>query len=173
MSFKQYAASELPANLPDAEAEARHGRVQLLQRRALSLRKGADGRARRRYAAYKRSHTQLQHRDYFATRKDEEWMRQQFDPRRLEEAAKQRTEAAVQAAAEFSLAAALEPQPSAPDAADAPVVRLAAAATARRHHPRNALTGFCASDCGAGETLGARRGASTHAVCSFEQRKGA
>jgi hypothetical protein len=47
-------------------------------------------------------------------------------------------QAAVQAAAEFSLAAALEPQPSAPDAADAPAVRLAAAATARRHPPRKA-----------------------------------
>jgi hypothetical protein len=62
-------------------------------------------------------------------------MRQQFDPRRLEEAAKQRTEAAAQAAADFSLAAALEAQPSAPDAADAPAVRLATAATARRRPP--------------------------------------
>ena len=50
-------------------------------------------------------------------------MRQQFDPRRLEEAAKQRAEAAVQAAAEFSLAAALEAQPVAPDSTDEPTAR--------------------------------------------------
>ena len=51
-------------------------------------------------------------------------MRQQFDPRRLEEAAKMRAEAAVQAAAEFSLAAALaETQPAAPGTADEPTAR--------------------------------------------------
>ena len=51
-------------------------------------------------------------------------MRQQFDPRRLEEAAKQRAEAAVQAAAEFSPAAALvEAQPAATDTADEPTAR--------------------------------------------------
>jgi hypothetical protein len=59
----------------------------------------------RRYADYKRAHSQLHHRDFFVLHKDDEWMRQQFDPRRLEEAVKQRCEAALQAAAEFDVAA--------------------------------------------------------------------
>jgi hypothetical protein len=116
MSFKQFAASELPANLSEAEAEARCGRARF--REALGA--AADIMFPHRYAEYKRNFAQQQHREYFAAHKDEEWMRQQFDPRRLEEAAKQRAESAVQAAAEFSLAAALEAQPAAPDAADEP-----------------------------------------------------
>ena len=117
MSFKQFAASELPANLSEAEAEARCGRARL----RAALGSAADGTCR--YAEYKRSFAQQQHREYFAAHKDEEWMRQQFDPRRLEEAAKLRAEAAVQAAAEFSLAAALAETQPAPDTADEPTAR--------------------------------------------------
>jgi uncharacterized membrane protein len=120
MSFKQFAASELPANLSEAEAEARCGRARF--REALGA--AADIMFPHRYAEYKRNFAQQQHREYFAAHKDEEWMRQQFDPRRLEEAAKLRAEAAVQAAAEFSLAAALaETQPAAPGTADEPTAR--------------------------------------------------
>ena len=63
-------------------------------------------------------------------------MRQQFDPRRLEEAAKQRAESAVQAAAEFSLDAALaETTPTAPDTADEPAARARLAAVAYVREP--------------------------------------
>lgn len=61
----------------------------------------------RRYEEYKRAHSQLHHRDYFVLHKDDEWMRQQFDPRRLEATWLQRREAAALGAADFDVTAAL------------------------------------------------------------------
>ena len=61
-----------------------------------------------RYVEYARSHSQLQHRDYFFSHKEDEYMRQQFDPRRLEETVKERTTAAAEAAAAFDAADALK-----------------------------------------------------------------
>ncbi len=82
-----------------------------------------DTLSRARYASYKRAHSELQHQEFFVQHKEDEWMRQQFDPRRLEETLKQRAEAALQAAAEFDAAAALEPDAAAADVTAEPAVR--------------------------------------------------
>jgi len=60
------------------------------------------------YSLYKSEHGSLFHKKYFHSHMNEEWIRQQFDPRRLEVLSKLRTESASLAAEEFDVAAALQ-----------------------------------------------------------------
>ena len=90
--------------------------------RLLPLTVGRSSQTLDRYVQYKSEHGLASHKKYFLAHKDEEWLRQQFDPRRLEVAYKQRAEAAVVAAADFDVAAV---QSGVEALATGPAVRLA------------------------------------------------
>jgi len=62
----------------------------------------------RRYAAYKRERGVQYYQEYWQAHKDEELLRQQFDPRRLQHLLEERTAAARVAAAAFDLGPALK-----------------------------------------------------------------
>ena len=103
LSYKQF-ISELPDSVSPQEAEARCAPCSaksLLARDHLT-------HVRRRYAAYKRERGAQFHRSYWQAHKDDEWLRQQFDPRRLELLLGERNTAARDAALGFDVHAALK-----------------------------------------------------------------
>jgi hypothetical protein len=86
-----------------------------------------------RYAAYKRERGVQFHRSYWQAHKDDEWLRQQFDPRRLELLLDERGTAARDAALGFDAHAALKHQAAAGEPQQQARVRARLVAPARHH----------------------------------------
>jgi hypothetical protein len=104
LSYKAFIA-ELPDHITPAEAEARCAETSRGVSHVVSTERSRASPSERRYAAYKRERGVQFHRDYWFAHKDDDVVRQQCDPRRLEELMTERAASARNAAATFDVAA--------------------------------------------------------------------
>ena len=140
LSYKAFIA-QLPDNVSPQEAEQRCG-PPCLSVHCVRTRDTCS-HLRCRYAAYKRERGVQFHRSYWQAHKDDEWLRQQFDPRRLELLLGERNIAARDAALGFDVQSALKHQASAGEPTGEPQAR---GHSARLFHRAGPAIRWC-SDC--------------------------